>query len=50
MCVCNDKYRNLFDNIKTRIGNQRFGNADTFGGLEVFEQGGDDARLMCEEF
>ena len=35
---------NLFDNIKTRIGNQRFGNADAFGGLEVFEQGGDDAR------
>ena len=44
MCVCNDKYRNLFDNIKTRIGNQRLGDADAVGGLEILQQGGHDTR------
>ena len=42
MCVCNDKYRNLFDNIKTRVGNQRLGDADAFGGLIVLQQRGHD--------
>ena len=42
MCVC--KYKNLFDNIKTRVGNQRLGDADAFGGLIVLQQRGHDAR------
>ena len=41
MCVC--KYKNLFDNIKTRVGNQRLGDADAFGGLIVLQEGGHDA-------
>ena len=42
MCVC--KYKNLFDNIKTRIGNQRLGDADAVGGLVVLQQRRHDAR------
>lgn len=49
---CNDslllsvccKYRNLFDNIKTRVGNQCLGDADAFGCLIVLKQSGDNAR------
>ena len=50
MCVCNDKYRNLFDNIKTRIGNQRLGDADAFGGHVRFRvhggRGGESVRVI----
>ena len=50
MCVCNDKYRNLFDNIKTRVGNQRLGDADAFGGHVRFRvhggRGGESVRVI----
>ena len=42
--MCESKYKNLFDKIKTRVGNQHFGDADAFGGLEILQQRRHDAR------
>lgn len=34
----------LSDHIESRVGNQCLRDADAFGGLVVFKQGGDDTR------
>ena len=34
----------LFDHFEARVGHERFRDADAFGRLVVFEQGGNDAR------